>query len=79
MFNRVNDKQTTDGLKMIEKFHQRINSRIRRTIHQVYISSQISRRVYLGLSPSTTAHKESVFSIKLFKGLQTNVFPPCAN
>ena len=35
MFDTVNDKQTTDGLKMMT-FRQRIDTHIDRTIHEVY-------------------------------------------
>ena len=43
------------------------NCRIDRTIHEVCISFQTSRKVFLGLSASTNTRKESVFSFKLFK------------
>ena len=36
MFDTVNDKQTTDGLKMMATFRQRIDTHIDRTIHEVY-------------------------------------------
>ena len=36
MFETVNDKQTTDGLKMMATFRQRIDTHIDRTINEVY-------------------------------------------
>ena len=41
--------------------------RIDRTIHEVYISFQISRRVFQGLLPRQSTHKQSVFSSILFR------------
>ena len=49
---------------MMETFRHRINSM---QCTKFILAVQISRRVFLGLSASTTAHKESVFSFKLFK------------
>ena len=68
VFKIVNDKQTTDELYILlitsmEPFHQSLNCHIDHTKHKVYISFQISHRVFLGLS----AYKECVFSFKLFK------------
>ena len=40
---------------------------IDRTIHEVYISFQISRRVFQGLLPRQFTRKQSVFSSVLFK------------
>ena len=67
-FSIVNDKQTTDEqyeyfLIMMELFCQRTTCCIDCTIHEVYISFQISRKVLIDLSASTIhAQKESVFS-----------------
>ena len=50
----------------IELFRQRVTCRIDRTIHEVYISFQISRKVFLGLSVSTIHAQKNVFSFQLF-------------
>ena len=46
----------------MEAFRQRIYCRIDRTIHEVHISFQISRKVFLGLSASAIhAQRKCVF------------------
>ena len=79
-------KKTTDELLIIFFsitelfFRQRITCRIDRTIQEVYISSQISRKVFLGLSASTIHAQRKCLSFKL-NSLNDAliVFPPCAN
>ena len=71
-----NDKQTTDELNMSKLiFSSRWNRFVSvfknccidRTMHEVYVSFQIARKVFLVLSASTIHAQESVFSFKLFK------------
>ena len=46
----------------IELFRQRVTCRIDRTIHEVYISFKMSRKVFLNLSVSTIhAQKKRLF------------------
>ena len=68
MFNIVNDKQTTDEqheyfLIMMELFRQRTTCRIDCTIHEVYISFQISRKVLIDLSASTIHAQRKCFCL----------------
>ena len=70
-FSIVNDKQTTDEqheyfLIMMELFRQRTTCCIDCTIHEVYISFQISRKVLIDLSASTIhAQRKSLFLLTL--------------
>ena len=50
----------------IELFRQRVTRRIDRTIHEVYISFQISRKVFLGLSASNIHTQRKGLPFKLF-------------
>ena len=71
MFNIVNDKQTTDEqheyfLIMMELFRQRTTCCIDCTVHKVYISFQISRKVLIDLSASTIhAQRKCLFLLTL--------------
>ena len=70
-FEDVNDKQTTDELNMSKLiFSSRWNRFVSvfknccidRTMHEVYVSFQISRKVFLVLSGSTThAQRKRLF------------------
>ena len=70
-FSIANDKQTTDEqheyfLIMMELFRQRTTCCIDCTIHEVYISFQISRKVLIDLSASTIhAQRKSLFLLTL--------------
>ena len=70
-FNIVNDKQTTDEqheyfLIMMELFRQRTTCCVDCTIHEVYISFQISRKVLIDLSASTIhAQRKCLFLLTL--------------
>ena len=74
MFNIVNDKQTTDELKM-SIFSSRRNrfvnvliaALIVQYMHEIYINFYISHRAFLGLSASNIHAQRKCLSFKLFK------------